>query len=167
MLKSLLIKFAPTLAFAVGGPFAGAATKAVLSALDLKEDASDTEIADALAIADPAAMKRLKEAEFVFKAKMKELDIDVFKLEVEDRDSARKLAAANGGLVQALLAALVISGYTAFVIALFIKPELENQILLAAYGTLATAFGTVLGFYFGTTKSSSEKNAIIAAGQRR
>ena len=166
MLKSLLIKFAPTLAFALGGPFASAATKIVLHELDLKPGATDDEVAEALATASPDVKKRLKEAEYRFKAQMKELDIDVFKLEVADRDSARRLAAANGGLVQAMLAALVISGYSAFVVAMFIKPDLENQILLAAYGTLATAFGTVLGFYFGTTKSSSEKNAIIA-NQRR
>ena len=169
MLKNLLIKFAPTLAFALtgGNPFVKVATKAVIGALGLKADASDADIAEALGEATPEQMQKLRDAEYTFKTRMKELEIDVFKLEVADRNSARQLAAANGGLIQGLIAFLVIGGWAAFLALMFIKPiSADNQIVLVAYGTLSTAVGTVLGFYFGTTKSSADKNAIIA-NQRR
>ena len=163
MLKSLLLKFAPTLALAVGGPFAGAATKAVLTALDLKPDATDSEIADVLATADPAVLQKLRDANHRFEVRMAELEISRQTLEFKDRDSARKLAAANGGLIQAVIAVVILTGYAAFLFAVFTRPLADNDIALVAYGTLANAVGLVLGFYFGTTKSSAEKNAIIAA----
>lgn len=32
------------------------------------------------------------------------------------------------------------------------------------FGTLSTGFGTVLGYFFGTSKSSGDKDKIIANG---
>jgi hypothetical protein len=41
----------------------------------------------------------------------------------------------------------------------------DSQALLIMLGSLSTAWGMVMAFWFGTTKSSSEKNEIIARSQ--
>jgi len=43
----------------------------------------------------------------------------------------------------------------------------ESPALLIMLGSLGTAWGMVMSFWFGTTRSSSDKNEIIARAQAK
>ena len=84
---------APTLAAAIGGPLASTAVGAVVNALGIGPDAQD-QIEATLAAGSPDTLAKLKIAEEDFKVKMKQLDIDLERINASDRDSARNREAA-------------------------------------------------------------------------
>ena len=107
--KGLVRTVAPTIATALGGPVAGAATQAVSSALLGKPDGTEDEIMLAAAAAGPEVLQKLKEADNTFRIRMKELDIDLEKVAAGDRDSARgREIKAGDSWTPRLLAAVVI-----------------------------------------------------------
>ena len=87
--KGILGAVAPTIATALGGPLAGVAVRQIGSALGLDDTATQDDVMQAVAKADPETLTKIKQVEADFKVKMKELDVSLAKLEVEDRSSAR------------------------------------------------------------------------------
>ena len=87
--KDTLGAIAPTLATALGGPMAGAATKFIADKLLGNENAEQSDIEAAIINASPEDLTRLKELDNDFKLGMKKLDVDIFELEVSSSDSAR------------------------------------------------------------------------------
>ena len=105
--KKIISSVAPTLATALGGPLAGTATKYLTSAL---LDDKDQDLEDVILSASPEKLAQIKEIEAKFKTDMKKLDIDIESLAVDDRKSARQLAAKNMA-PQITLSFLFIFGY--------------------------------------------------------
>ena len=58
------------------------------------------------------------------------------------------------------LASLITIGYFATLFYLIYEKSYESTINLTI-GTLLTAFGTVVGYFFGSSKGSAEKNDLI------
>jgi hypothetical protein len=58
------------------------------------------------------------------------------------------------------LAALITIGYFATLFYLIYEKSYESTINLTI-GTLLTAFGTIVGYFFGSSKGSAEKNTLI------
>jgi len=46
-------------------------------------------------------------------------------------------------------------------------PEGSNQVVFLLFGALATGFGQVLQYFFGSSKSSAEKTQLLLTTQRR
>jgi uncharacterized BrkB/YihY/UPF0761 family membrane protein len=64
---------------------------------------------------------------------------------------------------QPILAVIVIAATISFLILLLlhvIPPENKDAVMLSL-GALLTAFGTVIGYYFGSSKSSADKNEVL------
>jgi len=59
------------------------------------------------------------------------------------------------------LGALIVIGFFAIVVMLIMRPELKDSLNLVI-GALIGAFGTVVGYFYGSSKGSAEKNEIIA-----
>ena len=159
--KQTLAAIAPTLATAMGGPLAGAATKFLASSLLGDESASIEDIELAVAGASPEQLANLKSLDFDFKVKMKKLDIDVFSLEVEDRKSARvnhKDSNTPAVLVYMLTALISIVVYFLFN---DVVPESNENTLYMLLGSLTTAWLQAVSYWTGTTRSSSDKNKFI------
>ena len=159
--KQTLAAIAPTLATAMGGPLAGAATKFLASSLLGDENASIEDIELAVAGASPEQLAKLKLLDFDFKVKMKKLDIDVFSLEVEDRKSARanhKDSNTPAVLVYMLTALISIVVYFLFN---DVVPESNENTLYMLLGSLTTAWLQSVSYWTGTTRSSSDKNKFI------
>lgn len=78
--KKIVGTVAPVLATALGGPLAGMATKAVATAVLGRDDATEAEIAAAVANASPEQLLALRKADADFAMRMKELDIDLEQL---------------------------------------------------------------------------------------
>ena len=87
LLKNLVGAVAPTIGTALGGPMGNMAMTKIASVLGVSNDQKS--IQQAIQNATPEQMLELKKAEQEFEVQMKELDVDVFKLETQDKQNAR------------------------------------------------------------------------------
>ncbi len=159
--KDTLAAIAPTLATALGGPLAGAATKFLASELLGDENASIESIESAVIGASPEALANLKQLDADFKLGMKKLDVDVFSLEVKDRDSARsnhKNSNTPTVLVYMLTALIAVVVYFLFPDTV---PESNENTLYMLLGSLTTAWLQSVSYWTGTTRSSADKTKLL------
>ncbi len=63
-----------------------------------------------------------------------------------------------------ILGALIAIGFFVVLFFLIYQGKFESTINLVI-GTLITAFGTVVGYFFGSSKGSSDKNNLINKNQ--
>lgn len=162
-LLNLVRTVAPTIASAVGGPLAGMATRAISEALLGKPDGTETELAEAAARATPEQLLALKQAEQDFAVRMRELDIDLERIAQADRTSARDREVKTGDWTPRLLAASVTVGFFG-VLGYMIRyglPQQGGEALLVMLGTLGTAWGAIVSYYFGSSAGSREKTDAI------
>ena len=152
--------------------------------LEMAADALNTDpTPDAVARAideDPEAALKLTELQNRHKERIGELilagaqvDLEAEKARLGDVQSARgrevavTQATGKRDINLYVLAWTVIIGFFALMTLLIFRPLPEgaegyvNQL----FGTLGTGFGLVLGYFFGSSKSSSDKTALIAAQQ--
>lgn len=168
-LLNLVRTVAPTLASAVGGPLAGMATRAISDALLGKPDGAEAELVEAAAKATPEQLLALKQAEQDFAVRMRELDIDIERLSNEDRASARDREVRTGDWTPRVLAAAVTLGFfgVLFWMIAYGLPENGGEAMLVMLGTLGTAWGAIVSYYFGSSAGSREKNDTISKMMKR
>jgi len=67
------------------------------------------------------------------------------------------------GLNRYILAWFVVLGFYILTYFLMVQPipKDSNQVVFMLFGTISTGFGTVLGFFFGSSQSSGEKDEMI------
>lgn len=163
--KGLVGTIAPTIATALGGPFAGMATKALASKLLGKDDATEEELSTALQSATPETLAEIKRIDAEFKTKMKELGIDLEKVHAGDRASARDMAKSTTLLPQSILAAVFVVGFVAVMYAVFTgRVTLDGPTQQAAFillGILSAGITQILNFFFGSSAGSKEKTAKL------
>ena len=167
--KAILGAVAPTLATAIGGPFAGMATKAIAGVLLGKEDATQDEISVALSGATPEQLVALKKLDADFAVRMKELDVDLDRIQAADRDSARKRQMATGDHTPQRLAYLYAAAFFAVIgFQCWLAYE-QKEIPVMIGKTLDMLLGVltamVLGskeYFFGSSSSSAKKTQLLA-----
>lgn len=158
-LLGILKGVAPVLATAVAGPAGGAAVGWIASKLGI-DDATVEGVTQALTTNPEMALK------------LKELDLEYAKLEVADRDSARKAYAAVATseyatklekMVVPLLALGVVGlAFALIAVLMFVNtPQDQQQLIIFALGFITSAAGQVLSFYFGSSQGSKEKTKEI------
>jgi hypothetical protein len=153
--KQTLAAVAPTLAAAIGGPLAGAAVNVIGQALLGREGAYDEDmISQAVLGATPDQLLALKSADGDFRVQMKKLDI-------QDRDSARKLAIDTGILPQITLSSIYTVGYFWLMFMLMsgdVKIPVDIQGLVTTLiGIMTAAQAQIMNFWFGSSSGSKEK----------
>lgn len=153
-LKGLIGSLAPQLGHAIGGPLGGTAANMIAEALGC--DPSPKNIEKALSAATPAELLKLKEVEKEFEIKMKELDVDIYKLHTEDVQNARKLF--SGDWTSKILGFITIGGFMGYIFLVTIQPPEQNSealinLVLGYLGGLASA---VISFYFGASHKKDE-----------
>lgn len=161
---NLVRTVAPTIATAVGGPLAGMATRAISEALLGRSDATEEELVQAAANATPEQLLALKQAEHDFTIKMRELDIDIERLAGEDRNSARKREITIKDHTPKILAGLITAGYFGVLFYMMrygLPTNGGSEAMLVMLGTLGTAWGGVVAYYFGSSAGSREKTDAI------
>lgn len=163
-LKSIVKAVAPTLGTALGGPAGGMAAKIISEKILGKPDASEAEIEDFLLTASPEQMLELKKLDAAFAVDMKKLDIDVFRIESDDKKSARSMFSVNIW-PQISLTALFTVGYFVVLIVLLTGsvaiPVDSQPVVNVVIGVLTAGMSTVLAFWFGSSVGSKEKNQMI------
>lgn len=160
--KSLVRNVAPTLGAALGGPFAGAATKFLADKFLGNPDATENEIADFVTTASPEKLVELRKLDNDFKIRMRELDVDVFKLEVSDRVSARDLAKTDMR-PHIALSGVYTTGYFVMVYLFMtgevsIDPGLKTEFSIVL-GVMTAAQTMIMQFWFGSSSGSKVKDA--------
>ena len=161
--KGIVGKIAPVLGNAIVPGAGGVAGSIVANVLGCDNDPMDIE--RALVNATPEQINQLKEIEAKHKEKLVELALENDKLYVQDTQNARlreiEIVKATGKKDYNLyvLAWTVLVGF--FLLCGFLMfrqlPQGSNDVVFMLFGALASGFGVVLQYFFGSSKSSSDK----------
>ncbi len=156
---------APMVGTALGGPLGGAAAAFVADKLGVSEktvDAVTSILQSGQMTGDQIAS--LKLAELEFQKFLKDNAIKLEEVHAGDRADARKMHTTIRSPMPAILSVLVTLGYFGVLVGMMtdVLSVKDSQALLIMLGSLGTAWGMVMAFWFGTTKGSSEKNELLA-----
>ena len=154
-LKNVVGSIAPTLGSALGGPLGGMAGNVISEVLGVPNDPKAIE--QAIQKATPEQMLQLKKAEQEFQVQMKELDVDVFELEVQDKKDARKNFSRDW--TARIMGTAVVGGFLGYIFLVTLQPPEQNSealinLVLGYLGGLASA---VISFYFGASNSPDKE----------
>ena len=169
--KSIVGAVAPTIGTALGGPLGGMAAQALTSALGIKPDAKEVDIARAMASATPDQLLAIKKAEIEFQARMRELDIDLERIASEDRASARQREVQTRDWMPRILALLIVAGFLATVLGVLsghvegLKDPIMSTTVGTVIGFVSAKAEQVIAYYFGSSAGSRAKDNIIANGK--
>lgn len=130
-------------------------------------EASEQDLAEMVLGSSPEKLAELRALDNDFRLKMRQLDIDVFALEVGDRDSARGMASNASLLPQIALSVLFIVGYFALLFFLF-GGELtldgaQRDISVCLLGIMTGEIPRIMSFWFGSSQGSKDKDKALRA----
>lgn len=167
--KKIVGTVAPTIATALGGPLAGVAVRTIATQILGKPEATEQEVESAILGADPQTLIQLKQLDLEFKKTMTDAGIQLEKLAVEDRASARaREINTHDSWTPRVLAAFVMSGFLWCVYAVFsgFVKELKDPMIATLVGTLigytSAKADQVVSYYFGSSASSKAKDETIS-----
>lgn len=169
--KSILQSVAPVIGTALGGPMAGMAIKAAGAALfgdDVVDDPAALEKQIERAVStDPEALLKLKQADQQFAQKLKELDIDLERINAGDRADARAMAKDKGLLPQTIIATVFILGFVAVLYAVFSgsiqMTDDQSRIAMYLLGILSAGIMQIMNFFYGSSSGSKDKTAALSS----
>jgi hypothetical protein len=143
-IKGLIGTLAPTIGQALGGPLGGAAAQTIASVLGCKPD--EKSIEQAVQTASPEQL-----AELGFKTRMKELDVDVFKLETEDIQHAR--SAFKGDWTPKFIAVACVFFFGGYIALVTLQDPAANDdgIVNLVLGYLGGIVSSIISFYYGAS----------------
>ena len=149
LFKNIIGAVAPTLGTAIGGPMGGMAANMIADVLGVPNDQKSIETA--IQNATPEQMLELKKAEQAFEVQMKELDVDVFELEVADKQNARSIFSKDW--TARIIGLFTIAGFLGYIFLVTLQPPEQNSealinLVLGYLGGLASA---IISFYFGAS----------------
>lgn len=150
---------APTLATAIAGPFGTMAYGLAATALGISPEEAQKTIESGKLTSEQIAS--IQQAEIAIKARAQELGLDFAKLNVEDRKSARDMQIATKSYLPPILAIGVTVGFFGILGGLMygqIEHAPQIDIML---GSLGTAWTGIIGFYFGSSASSQNKDNLL------
>ncbi len=154
ILKNLVGAVAPTLGSAMAGPLGGMAMGKIAEVLGVSNDQKS--IQQALQNATPEQMLELKKAEQEFDVQMKELEVDVFKLETQDKQHARSMFSKDW--TARIIGLCTIAGFLGYIFLVTLQPPEQNSealinLVLGYLGGLASA---IISFYFGASHTGDK-----------
>ena len=153
-IKGLIGTLAPTIGKALGGPLGGAAAQTIANVLGCKAD--EKSIEKAVQAATPEQLAEIKKAEFDFQARMKELDVDVFKLETEDIQNAR--STFKGDWTPKFIAVACVFFFGGYIALVTLQDPAANDdgIVNLVLGYLGGIVSSIISFYYGASHKHSE-----------
>jgi len=168
-------KFAPILGTALGGPVGGAiggVVSLIASAFGIEEEAISPDTIMQAIQGDPAAAIKLREIEANTKIELQKIILEQERMNLADRADARnrevKITQATGtkDINLYVLAWTVIFGFFILCGVLMFNPlpDGSSKVVFMLFGGLATGFGTVLQYFFGSSRSSQDKTQLLALG---
>jgi len=156
---SWLQQIAPTLATALLGPLGGLATSAIAKVIGIDEKDVQETINSGKLSADQ--ISQIKLAEIEFQKQTQELGLNFEKLAVDDRKSARDMQIATKSWIPGALALGITVGFFGILIYMMAYAITPSNELLVMLGSLGTAWTGVVGYYFGSSASSRNKDEML------
>ena len=149
LLKNIVGAVAPTLGSALTGPMGGMASGVIAKVLGV--DNNPATIEQAMQNATPEQLLQIKKAEKDFEVKMKELNVDVFKLEAQEKQDARKTFSRDW--TARIIGIAMVAGFLGYIFLVTLQPPEQNSealinLVLGYLGGLASA---IISFYFGAS----------------
>lgn len=168
---NFLKKIAPflTTGLSLAGPWGALAGQALSGALGISSG-KPADIDLALSKATPDQIAAIRKAENDFQVQMKQLEIqsvdELEKMGNDDRASAREMQVQTKAKLPAILAIVVTVGFLSLLAGMmFGKLKVsDNQALLLMLGSLSTAWGAIISYYFGSSAGSDRKTELLANG---
>lgn len=165
--QALIKTVAPWIGTAIGGPLGGMALEAAANALGISEKTTDA-VKQAISGTTPEQMLAVKNADQAFALQMQSLGFkrvaDLEAIAASDRKDARGMQVAQRSNVPAILSIVVTFGYFGILLGMMLDvlKVSDSQALLIMLGSLGTAWGMVMAFWFGTTSDSGRKTDLLA-----
>jgi hypothetical protein len=156
---SWIESIAPTIASCLGGPLAGLAVEAVSKAIGVDPSAVQDTINSGKLSAEQIAS--IQAAEIQLKAKAQEMNLDFEQLAVQDRKSARDMQTTTKSFIPPLLALIITLGFFGILVGMMTGKVTSSDALMLLLGSLGTAWTGVISFYFGSSASSQNKDALL------
>jgi len=149
LLTNIVGSVAPTLGAALGGPLGGMAGDVISKVLGVENNPASLE--KAIASASPEQLMEIKKAEIAFEKQMKELDVDLYKLETQEKQDARKIFSKDW--TARIIGIAMVGGFLGYIFLVTLQPPEQNSealinLVLGYLGGLASA---VISFYFGAS----------------
>lgn len=163
--KEIVKSIAPVIGTALGGPMAGAAVNTLAQHMLGDNDGSQASLEKRLeqhiTSAGPDQLLKLRELDQEFELQMEQLGVDVFKLEVMDRDSARKHNKdSRMPAVLCLLLTVLVAVGTGALMQVTI-PEANKNIVYMVFGQVMTAWAASVAYWVGSSKGSADKTKLL------
>lgn len=172
--KKFIGGVAPALGTALGGPLAGAAVSALAASLLGNDAATEADLTAALSSGQITGeqMAAIKQAEFNFQAKMRELEIDVLKVNqaaedayLKDVQDARARQVATKDAMPQVIFFLMAFFYAASTLLLYFGPpptdDFTRTLLVKAYTLIEVGFSSALFFFVGSSVGSKRSGDAI------
>jgi uncharacterized membrane protein YeaQ/YmgE (transglycosylase-associated protein family) len=149
-IKGIVGAVAPNLGAALGGPIGGAAMTMLSHALGC--DNNERALHRAIQTATPEQLADIKKAELEFEARMKELDVDIFALETQDTQNARKHFAKDW--TSKIIALVMVGFFCAYIAMITMMPPEQNsmELINLVLGYMGGLVSAVISYYFGASK---------------
>jgi hypothetical protein len=106
------------------------------------------------------------EQEAQAKLRLSELHLQTYQAQITDVQSARQMQMSNKSPWPGILTLVIVGGFYGVLGVIFFKglPSTSapgGEIVLLLIGSLSTALTAVLGYWFGTTQSSQQKDKML------
>lgn len=162
LLKDVVSTVAPVLGTALGGPAGGLVLSMITNALGFKKDSEPTsdDLINAIQT-DPAAQLRLKQLQNDHAEELAKIEAQNYQTEVEDRKSARNMAAVLKDHVHTILAVSFVLIY-AVVQIINLCMTIHNDLTSARVQDIMVM---IISFYFGSSikqKTQEKLNGLNA-----
>jgi hypothetical protein len=154
--------FAPLLGTALGGSLGTGIGSIVASTFGTGNDPK--QISQAIT-ADPSAAIKLKEIELTHKTKLEQIALETTKAELADKQNARQTH--NQSKMPAILSVGLTLLIVLIIYLLFFQPipDGAKEVLYMLLGVAVKEWGGAMQYWFGTTRSSSEKTKLLTTTQ--
>lgn len=151
---------APILGGVLGGP-GGATIGAMVASLFDADPTNPQDIALKMA-GDPEAALKLRELELSHKVELEKIYLgDVQSARQREVDITKVTGQLNVPMY--ILAGIIVAGFFALILVLmrYAVPEGSRDVAFMLFGSLSTSFGMVVSYFFGSSKGSADKNAVL------
>ncbi|AVQ81640.1 hypothetical protein [Variovorax sp. PMC12] len=171
--KATIGAVAPGLATALGGPLAGAAVKVIADKVFGNPNASEADLATALALGTLTGdqIRALKQAEMEMQIELARIDQASDAAYLADTDSARKqtvaLAQSGSGIAWApvVISAIITVGFFICIYMLFVFErdwtERQAGLLNTLFGALILGFGQACNYWLGSSAGSKRAGDAV------
>ena len=152
-LKGLLSSLAPTVGKAIGGPMGGMAVKLVADKLGVSNTTDPSKLEKYIE-ENPASIELLQQAETEFKKTLDErkIDLENFKVEVQDRQSAREIFGEDP--TPKIFAIISLLGFLFYIFLVTFRAEdVDDALANIILGYLGGLISGISAFFFGSSNN--------------